>query len=530
MRVVSVRVRVTFFTSSRSRRVAGRDGTAKTRIEAEGFRRLSLALVCLLCLAASASARSLDVKIKVVSVNPARIRVEGRRTAGATAWSFRNVYGSAVGLAERIENLILSDENGAEVVVRKLAPGEFTAAKAATRFSYDLKLDPPAFVSDTPHVSWLTTDRGLLMPGDILPLPLTDAKVEIVLPPGWNVSTVEANNGNGMFEVTDAESAVFFIGQGLRERNGRVGTMKFTLAITGVWAFSDDEAEDSARDILKIYEEMIGGIPRQHSMLALLPPPQTAGAGNLWNAETRGSTVVLVSGRLPSKLAALAQLDGSLSHELLHLWIPNGLALDGEYDWFYEGFTNYQALRVGMRRGQLTFQDYLNALGQAFDAYKSARGAKEISLLEASKRRWANSTSLVYHKGMLVALLYDLILMRQPGGKSSLSDVYRELFRLYGKGGKREEANHSVVELLSGMTGMRDFVEHYVTGESEIILGPLIEASGLRIEPGGVRTHVGVAESLDRRQRESLRKLGYNGRPDSEARKLHEQMKRRLPK
>lgn len=472
----------------------------------------------------------MDVKIKVVSVSPARIRVEGRRAERATAWSFRNFYGSAVGLAERIENLVLSDESGAEVAAQKLAPGEFTAAKAATRFSYDLKLDPPAFVSDASHVSWLTTDRGLLMPGDILPLPLAEAKVELVLPAGWSVSTVETNSGKGVFDVTDAEKAVFFIGRELRERSARVGGMKFTLATAGVWAFSDGEAEDSARDILKIYEEMIGGAPRQPSMLMLLPPPQSAGAGNLWNAETRGSTVVLVSGRLPSKLAALAQLDGSLSHELLHLWIPNGLALDGEYDWFYEGFTNYQALRVGMRRGQLTFQDYLNKFGQAFDAYKSARGVKEISLLEASKRRWPNSASLIYHKGMLVALLYDLTLMRQTGGKSSLGDVYRELFRLYGQGGKREDGNRAVIELLSGMPGMRDFVERYVAGESEIILGPLIEASGLRIELGGARTHIGVAESLDRRQRESLRKLGYNGPSDSEARKLHEQMKRRPPR
>jgi predicted metalloprotease with PDZ domain len=472
----------------------------------------------------------MDVMIEVVSISPARIRVEGRKAEGTTAWSFRNFYGSADGLAERIENLSLSDEGGVEVAVRKLAPGEFTAAKAATHFSYDLKLDPPAFISDSSHVSWLTTDRGLLMPGDILPLPLTDAKVELALPAGWSVSTVETKNGKGVFDVTDAERAVFFVGRDLKNRNGRVGGMKFTLAMTGIWAFGDEEAEDSVRNILKIYEEMIGAAPQQPSMLVLLPPPQSASAGNLWNAETRGSTVVLVSGRLPSKLAALAQLDGSLSHELLHLWIPNGLALDGEYDWFYEGFTNYQALRVGMRRGQLTFQDYLNALGQAFDAYKSARGAKEISLVEASKRRWPNSTSLIYHKGMLVALLYDLTLMRHTGGKSSLGDVYRELFRLHGKGGKREDGNRAVIELLSGMPGMRDFVERYVAGDAEITLGPLIEPFGLRIEPGGARTHIGVAASLDRRQQESLRKLGYNGTSDSEARKLHEQLKRRPPR
>src|SRR5947209_5339167 len=96
------------------------------------------ALLLLLCVSASASARSLDVKITVVSASPARIRVEGRRDAGATVWSFRDSYAGAVGLAGRLENLSLSEEGGAPVSIRQLAPGELTSAKAATRFSYDM--------------------------------------------------------------------------------------------------------------------------------------------------------------------------------------------------------------------------------------------------------------------------------------------------------------------------------------------------------------------------------------------------------
>src|SRR5438105_2055810 len=183
-----------------------------------------------------------------------------------------------------------------------------------------------------------------------------------------------------------------------------------------------------------------------------------------------------------------------------------------------------------MRRGQLTFPNYLDALGREFDAYKSARGAREVSLAEASQRRWSGSTALVYHKGMLAAFLYDLALMRETGGRSSLDAVYRELFRRYGQGGGRADGNRAVVEVLGGMPGMRDFVERYVVGASEIDLGARIEAFGLRVEPGGARTHVGVAASLDRPQRELLRKLGYNEEADAESRKLHEQLKKRLPR
>jgi hypothetical protein len=498
--------------------------------------RLSLALLFCVCVALTASARpvevkarSLEVKISVVSSSPARVRVEGRRSEGSTTWSFRNFYGSIAGLAERIENFTLSDDGGADVAVRKLAPGEFTAERAATRFAYEVKLTPSEFASDAAHVSWLDANHGLLIPGDLLPQPLADAKVSIQLPAGWAVSTVDEKGSDGAFDLNDAERAVFAVGRDLREKQGRAGRMAFALVTSGEWAFTDGEAAQSIEDILDIYNDVTRAVPAERSAVVLLPSPRPV-PGNVWAAETRGSTVVLISGSLPSKLAAKAQLDGSLTHELFHIWTPNALALEGEYDWFYEGFTNYMALRVGMRRGQLTFNDYLNTLGVEFDAYRAARGAKESSLVEASRMRWAGAAPLIYHKGALVAFLYDLTLMRATAGKSSIEDAYPELFRRHTRGGVSVEGNRALVELLGGMPGMRDFVTRYVTGSDEINLSSVIQDFGLRVEPGGARTHVGVAAPPDARQRELLRKLGYNEKLDAEAKRLHDQLKKRLPK
>jgi hypothetical protein len=487
----------------------------------------SLILFVLLSSASGVAAQALEVKIQVVPGAPARVRVEGRGVEASGAWSIRNFYGSAAGLAERVENFALFDDKGAAVEVRKLAPGEFSAAAPASRFAYDFRLDPPAFVSDSPHVSWLTADRGLLMLADLLPVPLRTAKVELSLPDGWKVSTVEPRNAAGVFEVADAERAVFAVGRDLKEKRGRAGALSFTLVSAGEWAFTEEEAADSVEEILKLHQETAGGAPRQSPLVVLLPLPQAGAAGNLWSAETRGATVVLVSGRLPSKLAAKAQLDGALTHELFHLWVPNGLALEGEYDWFYEGFTNYVALRAAMKRGQLTFNDYLNALGTAYDSYRRARGSREVSLPEASRRRFAGSGALVYHKGLLVAFLYDLTLLRETGGKNSLTDIYRELFRRHARGNPPAEGSAAVVQILSSTGNTRAFVERYVEGATELTLPALIEPFGLRVEPGGARTHVGVSETLEPAQRELLRKLGYNERPDAESRKLHERLKRR---
>ncbi len=511
-------------------------GRTKRHREGETAARLfpflfAVTLAVSVCAGSEATAQALDVKIAVPSASQARVRVEGRREGGAaTAWSFRNFYGSAAGLAERVENFALFDEGGAPVNVKKLAPGEFSAERPAARFSYEMRLDPPAFISDSSHVSWLTADRGLLMLGDLLPLPLTNAKIQLVLPPGWKVSTAEEAGAAGVYVASDAERAVFAVGRDLRERRGRAGGTAFTLATAGEWAFSDAEAADSVEEILKLHQETVGVAAPKRSLVLLLPLPQQGAGGNLWNAETRGATVVLLSGRLPSKLAARAQLDGSLTHELFHLWVPNGLGLGGEYGWFYEGFTNYVALRAGMRRGQLAFSDYLNALGRAYDSYKAARGAKEVSLLEASQRRWAGSAALVYHKGLLVAFLYDLTLMRRTGGKSSLDAAYAELFRRYGRGARREDGDRAVAEILGGMSGMSDFVGRYVEGADEITLPALLGPFGLEVKPGGARTHVGVADSLEPAQRELLRRLGYNEGRDAESRKLHERLRERTPR
>src|SRR5215212_9899402 len=203
--------------------------------------RLSFVLIFFICLAGTAGARPLqirtrplEVRISVTSSSPARVHVEGRRSEGATAWSFRNFYGSIAGLAERVENFTLSDDGGASIAVRKLAPGEFTAARAATRFAYDVKLAPPAFASDAAHVSWLGAGRGLLMPGDLLPQPLADAKVTIQLPAGWAVSTVDEKGSDGAYNLSDAERAVFAVGRDLREKQGRAaGRMAFALVTAG---------------------------------------------------------------------------------------------------------------------------------------------------------------------------------------------------------------------------------------------------------------------------------------------------------
>lgn len=459
---------------------------------------------------ASARGESMTATVKVVSLAPARVRVEGQRSTASKAWSFRNSYASANNLAARLEDLSLRDAAGAPVSARRLAPGEFESERAATAFSYQLKLDPPAAAPDAAHVSWLAGDYGVLLPGDLLPLRTGSASLRLSLPSGWSAATAETPTSDGSYALRDAESAVFFIGRGLRQRRAlRPDSSELSFVTTGDWAYTDEEAATAAGKVFEQHAKIFGGAPPGQSLLILAPFPNPV-AAQVWSAETRGRTVLLLSGRWPSKVAGLAHLSVPLTHELLHLWVPNGLALDGEYDWFYEGFTLYQALRVGVRLGHFTFRDYLNALGRAFDSYRAVSGTAELSLVEASRRRWSGGAGLVYDKGMLLAFLYDLMLRSQSSGKLTLDDAYRELFRRHKSTSARSDGNKAVVTVLSDTGGMRSYTERYVQGNSPLDLRAALAPFGLQTSSVGARTLVTVSDSLSKSQRDLLRKLGYN--------------------
>jgi len=131
----------------------------------------------------------------------------------------------------------------------------------------------------------------------------------------------------------------------------------------------------------------------------------------------------------------------------------------------------------------------------------------------------SGATALVYNKGMLTAFLYDLSLRDRSNGKRSLDNVYKELFRLYGRTGARTDGNRALVSALGGAEGeMRDFVRRYIESPAAIDLKGALTAYGLQILPGGARTHVQVADSLSRDQRDLLRQLGYNEKVERDRR------------
>lgn len=492
-------------------------------------------VICLSVGASAARAKAEDkisakdgrVEISIINVaSPAEafVRVAGRLpddSGGVAVWEFPTAYAGADELDKRISKFALFDQSGKTIAARQTRAGRYEAERAAMTFEYEVKMSAPAHEPDAAHLSWLCETHGLLMLGDILPQTMMEArtvKVEIKAPAGWTVVSNEARDGDGIYTVADAAQSIFLIGRELREKSARVSDMNIRFAMAGDWAFTTEDAGQAAANILREHERVIGAMPSPRNvgarkngdaMVLLAPFPRPVAAAQ-WSAETRGSTTLILSGRTPSKVAALAQLGTTLAHELFHLWIPNKLNLRGDYDWFYEGFTLYQAMRVAMRAGYLNFQDYLSALGRADDKYRQSRTrGNELSLVAASAQRWAGQSVYVYNKGMLVACLYDLELRRRSDGKLTLDDVYRALWRRYDANESAPEANRAVLDVLGGFERMNDVTRSYVENGGQIDLASALSPFGLNVAQTGARTQVTVAAKPDRRQSKLLRSFGY---------------------
>jgi hypothetical protein len=472
-----------------------------------------LALLFALVFTADVAAETSNVTIEVIP-QLTTVRIERTGESG-TSWSFRDSYGNLVGLGSRIKNFEAFDAGGKPVNVRALAPGQFASALPASRVRYEVNIVAPSRSTNAALVSWLNAEHGILRLSDLVPLPVVSratvngsaVNVRLRVPEGWGGYCDEEVTALGSFRFLDINSAVFVVGKNVRRSVRNVSPNLFKLLTDEAWVFGDDEAVDTVARIIKLHNE-VGSVPCGQVTLALLPFPGMA--ANSWSAETRGCTVTLLMGKLPSKTAALAQLGNALTHELFHLWIPNGVALTGDYDWFYEGFTMYQAARAAVRLGYVSFPEFLNAIARAHDGSASPT---QLSLIEASKQRWTVGAPSVYSKAMVVAFLYDLNLRYQSKGKLSLNDAYRKIMRENARGSaanKTEaDGNAVLIPALRSDALSTDLIERFVRGPQSIDLRKELAPFGLRVDQL-VRTHISVDDHLTSQQRDLLKQLGYN--------------------
>jgi predicted metalloprotease with PDZ domain len=457
----------------------------------------------------TAQAQIVTARISVISTNPARIRVSAELHQPTRTVSFRQTYAGILGLGERIQSLQAVSGNGTAVSLHAMGGGEFRADEEFARFSYEVDLAPPSRPSQMSHVSWLNQDQGLLFMADLLPqrfdgASISKAQITIEPPGGWSVRG-NLSSRTSTYDLNDPESAVFLLSRSIHEKQQRVSSIDVSVILSGAWPVSESEVLKSTTRILKEYLRVTKFTLRDDAFLFLVPYAGSAGPDN-WTSETRGNAVVLLLGKNSTAKRVLARLEVVLSHELFHLWVPNSLKLPGAYDWFFEGFTIYQALRTDLRLGFISFEGYLETLARVMDSYM-ATSSDSLSLLDASEQRWTTSAQTVYEQGMLVAFLYDLTLRKQTGCDESLDDVYPRLFRVTSAG--QASANEIIIKLLTEPDGLQTFARDYLERPVKINLDEILSTYGIIQSSGSGPTRWAPAVNLTPAQRKLLGCLGY---------------------
>lgn len=475
------------------------------------FSRVLLICGVILQLFNNSAAQNIEANIKIESISPPVLRVEGRflPKRADKNWTFLNSIAGVENLGARITDFALTNKDSRNISVKKLIAGEYLAEDFAANFSYKVDLTAMKNVSAMAHVSWLKDEQGLLMLDDLLPQfgLNVSAKIHFDLPEGWKISANETLFAENSFEVADIEKAVFLVGKNRREKEFSIEKYKLNLAISGDWQFSEQEAVSVASEILREYQKIFGEIPNAKSQIFLLKFPAGTNLGN-WEAETRGANVVILSSDMPFKVQSVQRLHEQFRHEFFHLWMPNNLALSGTYDWFYEGFALYQSLRTGVQLNRLRFEDFLDTLSRAYnlDSFQSQR----TSLIEASKNRWNGANSQVYARGMLVAFLCDIALLRGSKGKQSLAEILREIYQKHQKPNRTQDGNAAILSLLDSRRELRPIVEKYIKGAENIAWQTDLEAVGIEVREENSFTKLGVKSKLNGRQKDLLNELGYN--------------------
>jgi predicted metalloprotease with PDZ domain len=307
--------------------------------------------------------------------------------------------------------------------------------------------------------------------------------------------------------VGDIEKAVFFIGKNFQSQPMPGLSKDANLIISGDWQFTNEDAVEMIKEIYQHYKPLFGSDPSDSIQVALMKFPVAASPG-MWEGDTRGSTVTILSSDMPFKTQGLQRLHEQLRHEIFHLWMPNGVNLSGGYDWFYEGFALYASLKGGVAMNRIRFEDFLDTLSRAYtiDDFQNPH----MSLIEASQKRWSGANTTVYARGMVTAFLCDIALLKGSKGKIDVSTLLKEVFNKYHSQKDKTDGNEAVLTIMAGYPELKPVIEKYIKSNAAIDWTADLAAAGILGEEKNSVTSLKVVEKPDGRQKAMLDKLGYN--------------------
>jgi predicted metalloprotease with PDZ domain len=368
-------------------------------------------------------------------------------------------------------------------------------------------------------------------------------EVEILPPKGakyrnWGVATAMRRKGArpylfGTFEAANYDELIDHpVEMGTFElATFKAAGVQHDIAITGRHR---TDMRRLTKDLKTLCETQIAffGMPAPMDRYVFLVTAVGEGYGGL---EHRASTALICSRNdLPHEgmdkpTSGYRTFLGLASHEYFHTWNVKRIkpAAFTPYDlerenyttllWAFEGFTSYYDDLLLVRAGLMPRNTYLDTLGRNITTLLRTSGRKKQTVAESSFDAWIkyyrsdentpNAGVSYYGKGSLVALGLDLLIRDQTGGRKSLDDVMRALWKRYGmKGiGVPEDGIEKTAEQVTGLK-LKRFFDQAVRSTTDLPLQKLLATVGVDM---ALRT---PRSGVDRRERKPTRAETAAGR------------------
>lgn len=240
-------------------------------------------------------------------------------------------------------------------------------------------------------------------------------------PAGWRVAS---DLDHGVAHTGDLLDSVLMGGDDMQivEREAAGGRLR--VAVHGSWKFQPQDLSELLVKVANASSDFWGD--RNDDFFVAVTPLANPRGGSAQYGVGLSDAFSLWTTRDADE----ASLRHIVTHEHQHVWFPGRLGgvrtgADEPLDyWLSEGFTDFYTLRLLLRSGEWSLEDYAAALNRILREYASSpvQGAPN-AVIQAGFWEDPHVADLPYQRGLMLAALWDDRLRRSSHGRHDLDDV-----------------------------------------------------------------------------------------------------------
>ncbi|QTL97781.1 hypothetical protein GM661_07155 [Iocasia frigidifontis] len=288
------------------------------------------------------------------------------------------------------------------------------------------------------------------------------------LPAEWDLLTTYPVDEEGYILIHTYES---LLSAGDYDRyTFSIGVSKVIIAVDSENKISFENYIDEIEDIFENYYNIFAKVPGNQNIIVLNQSRKEFNeySSSLGGQAKKDNVIIEIGGINDNNIDRhKASVLGHIGHEVMHLWVPWGFNIAGDWSWLWEGVAEYKSYQVLQDLSLISNDEFEKALlERRLKNYYRNELKDSIDLITVSTAQEGQPgySSMLYDKGTLLIYLLDQELHKKG---RDINDFLSELYQEYGVTNK-PLGNGQLVSFINAYLGDNTFTEKYVTGTAPI--------------------------------------------------------------